>query len=127
MSLYTLPTMTKDGLVTDDKIIIESLFKYFITTQQSQSTIFQDNIISYDYILRTYKDDDLELRSQIMRGLTKLYKRYYPDVDIAIDIVNSSMYIDIKVTAVNGGTHVLSGNVTKNIIDEIDDITKLYF
>ena len=125
--MYTLPTMNKHGLVKDKNIQVKDIFKYFITTQQSQSTIYSNHIESYDYIMKRYSKDENILRDKITNSLTRLYKRYFSEVEIRVVFdKHNKMGISINVKDNEGKLYMLNHNDNTNIITEIDDIVNLY-
>lgn len=124
--MLTLPTMTEHGLVTDKNIQMVNLFRYFCGTQRSQSTIYSESIVSYDYLLKQYGTESDILIDKMTAALTAMYKRYYVDVEINITIVEDTLNIDIGATDSDGKTYRLSDTASKDIINELDDIVNLY-
>jgi len=124
--MYTLPTLTQHGLVTDKNIIVEQLFKYFVTTQKSQSTIYSDYIESYDYLMKMYNNTPDVLKNKVIDSLTRLYKRYFNKVEVQVVIQGIIMNIDIKVVDNNNNVYTLAADTANKIITTLDNIVKLY-
>ena len=100
-----LPTTSIFGITDDPSIITEKLFLYFITSEYSQSVTFYGKITSLKYYLNSYATDTGKLRSSIYDSLITLYKKYFDNVTVEVDIhfkdnsLNTSdLVINIKVT-----------------------------
>ncbi len=124
--MHTLPTLNDNGLVSDYNIQMETIFKYFITTQKSQSTIYSDHIESYDYLMKMYNGKPNILKDKMVSALTNMYSRYFVEVEVNIEFIDDFMNIDIGTIDSDGNRHNLSSNTTNNIISRLDDIIKLY-
>jgi FlaG/FlaF family flagellin (archaellin) len=124
--MITLPTLTEYGLVTDKNILMVNLFRYFVSTQKSQSVIYSRYIESYDYLLKQYGADPESLRDQVTNSLTRLYKRYYVEVEVNITINDAVLNIDIGATDEYGKIYTLSSNTTNDIITQLENIMNLY-
>lgn len=100
-----LPTTSIFGITDDPSIITEKLFLYFITSEYSQSVTFYGKITSLKYYLNSYATDTGKLRSSIYDNLITLYKKYFDNVTVEVDIHSkdnnkntSDLVINIKVT-----------------------------
>jgi len=100
-----LPTTSIFGITDDPSIITEKLFLYFITSEYSQSVTFYGKITSLKYYLNSYATDTGKLRSSIYDSLITLYKKYFDNVTVEVDIHSkdnnkntSDLVINIKVT-----------------------------
>lgn len=118
--LATVPTLTIDGFVNNKHIQINKLFLYFLSSKYSQSNTFYGNIKSLDYILATV-NDPIEIKEKIESNLTSLYKSYFDNVEIVVNVdapeYKSTINIFITGTLTdNGETYSLTKelNTTKS-------------
>lgn len=116
----TVPTLTIDGFVNNKHIQINKLFLYFLSSKYSQSNTFYGNIKSLDYILATV-NDPIEIKEKIESNLTSLYKSYFDNVEIVVNVdapeYKSTINIFITGTLTdNGETYSLTKelNTTKS-------------
>lgn len=116
----TVPTLTIDGFVNNKHIQINKLFLYFLSSKYSQSNTFYGNIKSLDYILATV-NDPIEIKEKIESNLTSIYKSYFDNVEIVVNVdapeYKSTINIFITGTLTdNGETYSLTKelNTTKS-------------
>ena len=124
-----LPTMSIFGITNDPGVITEKLFMYFITSEYSQSITFYGEISSLKYILNQYATEPLELKNKIYEALVALYSKYFPTVDVNVDIVedpvtkNKKLSINVTTVTEDGVTSTVdeelkvSGSTITNILD----------
>ena len=101
MGSKVLPTMSIFGMTKDSNIITEKLFLYFITSEYSQSVTFYGEISSLKYLLNQYASEPELLKNEIYETLLILYKKYFDNVEIEVDIKqdkNKKNSIEIKIT-----------------------------
>jgi len=101
MGSKVLPTMSIFGMTKDSNIITEKLFLYFITSEYSQSVTFYGEISSLKYLLNQYATEPELLKNEIYETLLILYKKYFDNVEIEVDIKqdkNKKNSIEIKIT-----------------------------
>ena len=126
-----LPTMSIFGITDDPGVITEKLFMYFITSEYSQSVTFYGEISSLKYILNQYATEPLELKNKIYEALVALYNKYFPTVDVNVNIVedpvtkNKKLSINVTTVTEDGVTSTIdeelkvSGSTITNILDLI--------
>jgi len=125
-----LPTLTLNGFVEDENLKMTKIFEYFLTTQFSQSFIYTNYMESYDKVIQNSPTDMDKIKLNIMEALTKLYSRYYDDVEVEVDIkkegntlTRHSIFIDVKTTIDNNNYYLnKSINVSNSKIDGLDNI-----
>lgn len=126
-----LPTMSVFGITNDPGVITEKLFMYFITSEYSQSVTFYGEISSLKYLLNQYATEPATLKNKIYESLMILYKKYFPvveiDVDVIEDPVTKNKELNIKITTetedgvistVDEELQVSNNNIT-NLLDLI--------
>jgi len=134
MKKATLPTLSSNGWLTDETLMMGTLFNYFKTSKYNQSTTYFGNISSLPFLIKKYADDLDTLSSQIETSLVNLYGRYYSSSDVIVVISELSadnktvLKIDMEVTTTNvsGKMFKLSEAVTDDIIMEDSDISPYY-
>lgn len=94
----TVPTLSLDGFVNNKNIQVSKLFLYFLSSKFSQSNTYYGDIVSLDYILAKY-NNPVELKTQILDALNKLYKRHFDrvDLDVKVEVSNADTKINIYI------------------------------
>jgi len=121
-----VPTLSRDGYITNIEDTMRKIFEYYLVSQYSQSDTFRGEVVSITYDLEMGNNIG-DKRDNINRSLSKLFTRYFinPTIDVNIDSSKgSTITIAIKITTIiNNKTYILSNIVSshKNIITSIDD------
>jgi len=107
-----LPCLSGDSWCTDIRRQISNLFAYALTSNYSQSNIYNGNITSIPYLIAKYQNNQLDMADEMQVALTKYYNRYFPNTNIQVDYdtpVNDSykLYISVTIT-VNGIVYTLA-------------------
>jgi len=98
MKNIVLPTMSVFGMSTDPGVITEKLFLYFVTSEYSQSVTFYGNISSLKYLLNQYATEPDVLKTEIYETLLILYKKYFYDVTVEVDVEEDKLTKNKKLT-----------------------------
>jgi len=118
MKNIVLPTMSVFGMSTDPGVITEKLFLYFVTSEYSQSVTFYGNISSLKYLLNQYATEPDVLKTEIYETLLILYKKYFYDVTVEVDVeedkVTKNKKLTIHITTVTKDGVVSTVNETLN-------------
>ena len=121
-----LPTLTVNGFTTNKAIIMLKLYEYFLSSDYSQSNIFQGKIASLKYILSEAKNTNT-LVTMATNALNDMYSCYFKtvQVDINVDETDASITLDINIIATDESDtpHTLSKLIKvtdNNIIDFYD-------
>lgn len=121
-----VPTLSRDGYISNVEDTMRKIFEYYLVSQYSQSDTFRGEVVSITYDLEMGNNVG-DKRDNINRSLSKLFTRYFfnPTIDVNIDTSKEPIIIiTIKVTVIiNNKTYILSNTVSsqKNIITSIDD------
>ena len=121
-----VPTLSRDGYISNVEDTMRKIFEYYLVSQYSQSDTFRGEVVSITYDLEMGNNVG-DKRDNINRSLSKLFTRYFfnPTIDVSIDTSKEPIIIiTIKVTVIiNNKTYILSNTVSsqKNIITSIDD------
>ena len=122
-----LPTLTLTGWVYDKNIIITKLMEYFLTSDYSQSTIYYGKISSLKYLIKEYQYEKSLLIDNVKETLENLYKRYFKEVEVEVDIDDSKsqaiLYLDITCYDENDKKYTLaqSFNLNTDIMTKVDE------
>lgn len=115
-----LPTLSTKGFISDENIIMSKLYEYFLTTQNSQSLLYGDDIESYDKIIKNNIVVHKELENDLNNSIYNLYSKYFTDVEPDVklkehDINGNSVYkvkIEVSCKGKNNTTLTLSKSLT---------------
>lgn len=80
----TFPTY--DGWISSIEKQGDKVLAYFLTSEYSQSVLYQGNIASLQYLVRRFGDDQVELQRQVQEVLQDLMERYFGSVDVGITV-----------------------------------------
>lgn len=84
--MKVIASLNEDGWVTDSKKILDYLLSYYILSDSAQSLIFQDKIINLPETYFKYINDPDGMKLGIRQDLDKLLSRYFPTVDIEVEL-----------------------------------------
>ena len=115
----TLPTLSREGFLTNPKSILVKCFEHFLVSDQSQSTIFSGDVVSLKYLIAKHKDT-YELKTAIVTALNKIYSRYFTTVNVVVDVEESDSSsitkytIDITCYDSKGSSYSLSKEISES-------------
>jgi hypothetical protein len=72
-----VPTLSSLGWVSTVEQKGDFALSYFITSEYSQSVLYQGNIESLQYLVKMYASDPLKLEEEISNSLEGLMTRYF--------------------------------------------------
>lgn len=115
-----LPTLTLTGWVYDKNLLIKKVLEYFITSDYSESIIYYGKISSFKYLVKEYGHDKYLLRDNIKSTLENLYKRYFKEVNVDIDVKEDknnelNIYLELLCYDENNVKYTLSQSFSSNI------------
>ena len=84
--MVVLPTMSIYGLTKNKIIMAEKILLYFLVSDYSQSSSFYGEISSFKYIFNSYRTDLDRLAYETQEVLIELYKKYFNEVSVEVDI-----------------------------------------
>ena len=133
MTNKAIPSLSTVGWTKNYNEIITKLYIYFITSEYSQSNSFYGKIASLKYILQNHSGVE-EIKLAIQRMLVSMYERYFENVDVIVDVMESdniTIYtLNIIAIANDGITYKLDKLIetdSKNTIRNLDtNIAELY-
>lgn len=113
-----LPTLSQSGNIKDPDTIMLQLFKYFIASDHSQTTLMsRDDIYSLKYIIGNTNTEPELFASTLEKELTKFYNNYFSNTSVTVTLTSNpdetSLYqykVDISVYSTDGlnGPYTLS-------------------
>lgn len=125
--MTTVPSLGSNGWVTNPGTMIETVFAFALTSDYSQSTIYQGEVTSIPYLINLYQQNREELSERLETALRTLYSRYnfenlYIDVTTTDNSLSGSpqtydLSIVIEVT-VDGRNYNLS-RIARNLGSEL--------
>ena len=132
MILKALPTLTTHGFITDNNLIMTKLYEYFLTTQYSQSVLYNSYMNSYDKIVKNTPTVSKDVINGLKEALYNIYSNYFHNVEPTVkleerDDENNSVYriyIEIECSGDNREKLLLSKvlNTSNGIITDLAEI-----
>ena len=115
-----LPTLSIKGFISDENLIMSKLYEYFLTTQNSQSLLYSDDIESYDKVIKDNVVVHKKLEHDLYNSIYNLYSKYFTDVEPDVklkehDVNGNPAYkvnIEISCKGTNNATLTLSKSLT---------------
>ena len=130
--LKTLPTLTLNGFVTDDNLMMTKIYEYFLTTLASQSTLYAYYISSYDKLVKDTPTVSNDLEMAMRDSLYKLYDRYYNNVEPTVSLLikdelgNSVYSVGIEIECYNDAGDKLYLSKSLTVTDgKLSDISNI--
>lgn len=80
--IIPVPSLSPQGWVTSPADKIDLLMSYFYTAMYSQTTLWQGNVTSLQWIIEEYGNDPSEVTLQLRDRVERYLNRYYPKVDV---------------------------------------------
>lgn len=80
-----LPTMDTRGQIRDPQMKLQWILSYFITTEQSQTNLFQHRVLSLPDINRKYNDNIIVFKQTIEEALKRLLDAYFDSSEVFVD------------------------------------------
>jgi len=118
MGLKAVPQLSVEGYVTNKNIIMMKLYEHFLASDYSQSNIFLHKVESLKFIISEHSNP-YDLKSNITSALTRLYERYFKNVEVLVDVdvgdSNNQLYIDVTCVDDDGVRYTLS-----RTLEEVD-------
>lgn len=69
MMQHAIPTLSTAGFVTDIPSMIDRMFSYYLTSDYSQSNLFQGRVLSLQKQIQAYQHDDIALTNKVREEL----------------------------------------------------------
>lgn len=90
MSSKILGTLSIDGWINELAAVCDRLLAYFLVSDYSQTELYPDEISSLPYIIKTYGDDEIRLKSVLTSTLNKYLSRHFDRADVSVSTNNVS-------------------------------------
>ena len=84
--MKALPTLSLHGFITDESLMMSKIYEYFLTTQQSQSVIYEYYIKSYDKIVKDTPTVSRDVINALQENLHGLYSEYFVNVEAIVNL-----------------------------------------
>ncbi len=79
-----VPSLTATGWLTELRERADSLLAYYLTSEASQTHLYEGKITSLPYHIRTYGSDAVKLRSRVETDLINYFQRYFDSLDVRV-------------------------------------------
>lgn len=90
MATKVLPILGGEGWLKDPNLIMDRLYMHVFLTDHSQSNIYQGDVVSLQYILSLYGDDELSITTAVQKSLKSLYNKYFKNVSVGFKSIDPS-------------------------------------
>lgn len=124
-----LPTF--NGWVSELAKKTDSLLANFFVSEHSQTHIYKGNVTSLPYIVKTYGNDQVTIRTEIDRVLNLLFGRYFDTVFVDVTVEDTStdgdnrMNIVVDVTVIENETRYSAGRLISTVNSKIMEIMNI--
>jgi len=109
-----IPTLSTDNFVSESILKLDTAFAYFLTSEYSQSNMYQGTITSLKYILENNHGRESDITIAVNGALNDLLSNYFDKVDVFSQIKDNNLGISINVEDSEGRTHSLDRTLKLN-------------
>lgn len=81
-----IPTLSTLGWVNTLEHKVDQIFSYFVTSQYSQSMLYQGKVSSLAYLVTEYAHDPDLLKREVGDAIGRLFGRYFERVQYNVEI-----------------------------------------
>ena len=85
-----IPTLSKQGYITDPHQAILYLFKAFCTSDKSQPNFWRGQVASLVYLIKKNTKTMDSLRGDVEEALLQLYNTYFEDVRVQVELTSGT-------------------------------------
>jgi len=78
-----VPTLSVDGWVKDNQLIVIKLFEHYLAADANQSNLFANKIKSLKYVLLNYKEP-YDISKAITEDLKVIYGKHYNNISVEV-------------------------------------------
>lgn len=95
-----IPSLSQAGFISDLPSMVDRMLSYYLTSEYSQSNLFNGRVISLQRQMQAYQHDDNLLRNSVRDELTEYFAGIcdIPSVDVTTDKPNEQDPSRINVT-----------------------------
>ncbi len=86
-----IPTLSTDNFITEPILKLDALYAYFLSSEFSQTNTYKGNVSSLKYLMQKNTGDNNGLVSDIISTLTTYLKRYFTEVNVFAEMVDSTV------------------------------------
>lgn len=90
MDNRVVPSLSDDGWVSSTALRANYLLTHFFLSEYSQTSLYPNQITSLPYIIQQNQGDITNTATAIRSALTGYFTKYFNDVSVQTDFVNSS-------------------------------------
>jgi hypothetical protein len=126
MTTVVVPTLTPSGFVSDIPTMIDRMMAYYLTSDYSQSNIFQGKIVSLQKQMQAYQHDTTLLTNNMREELEGYFGSIADSVtvDVSTDVPNpddpNRINVRVSIDVVKNGKQYSVGRLiqTQNSITQ---------
>lgn len=128
MTKPSIPSLDMTGWVEGIAQSADKLFAYFLTSDKSQSNIYQ--VHSFPFLIQKFTDRPRELEEGVQSALRALYSLYFDDVSVTVKVVpykedDSKLDVRINMTIRSGEYQYSLGRLISSVNKAISSVTTL--
>lgn len=126
-----VPSMSLTGWVSDVPTMIDLLFSYYLTSDYSQSNLFQGRIVSLQKQMQQYQHDETLLVQSVREELEGYFKSVVDDatVEVSTDTPNpddpNRLNLRLSAILVKAGKSYSVGRLVRTQDSKILEIVKI--
>lgn len=91
MDKRIVPTLSTDNFISEPILKLDVLYAYFLSSEYSQTNTYKDSISSLKYLMQKNTGDTSGLVSDIISTLTTFLKRYFTEVNIFAELIDTTV------------------------------------
>jgi len=82
--MIVVPSLSSSGWLSEIAERADALMAYYVTSEYSQSYIYEKRITSLPYHVQQYGNDPLALESRVNSDLREYFLRYFENIDLTV-------------------------------------------
>ena len=99
-----VPVLGGSNWTTEPTQILKTMFAYTISSQHSQSDIYNGKITSIPYLIKQYETSSIQLANELERTLMKYFIKAFDNANVTVsydqnDVTYYQLSISVDVTA----------------------------
>ena len=123
-------TLSTEGWIAEIAARCDRLLSYFFVSDYSQSELYSGNISSLPYIIKTYGDDELRLKTTLTNTLNDYLGRYFDRADVVTStnvVSDTDNRIEIKliITVYEDNVQHSVGHLIQTVNSTISSIVNI--
>lgn len=128
-SKVMMPILSDDQWSTDTITVLDTIFAHFLVSDFSQTYMYTNSVSSLPYLIQKYTNIE-ELKREIDVTLNRYVTRYFDEVDIHVDIIDTPntdknyLTLTIDISVVDGTNTINLSRILEIENSKISTVSK---